>query len=102
MQAWEGRVIRGDPAVAGHMLQATGTRNGVRSSVNFTTDKVVGNGSFGVVYAATCLETGETVSSPCRIGCACKGSEFRVHGVITATPCEQLAHGADSQQQHWS
>jgi hypothetical protein len=64
LQAWEGRVIRGDPAVAGHMLQATGTRNGVRSSVNFTTDKVVGNGSFGVVYAATCLETGETVSSP--------------------------------------
>jgi glycogen synthase kinase 3 beta len=61
-QAWEGRVIRGDPAVAGHMLQATGTRNGVRSSVNFTTDKVVGNGSFGVVYAATCLETGETVA----------------------------------------
>ena len=80
-QAWEGRVIRGDPAVAGHMLQATGTRNGVRSSVNFTTDKVVGNGSFGVVYAATCLETGETVSNPV---CGQSGSTSFNHVVVKA------------------
>lgn len=29
--------------------------------MNYTTDDVAGNGSFGVVYKATCQETGETV-----------------------------------------
>lgn len=55
-------MIRGDPSNAGHIIQASGTRDGVRSSVNYSTERIVGNGSFGVVYQATCLETGETVS----------------------------------------
>ena len=32
-----------------------------RQTINYSTERVVGSGSFGVVFQATCLETGETV-----------------------------------------
>ena len=31
-------------------------------TIHFSTDRVVGNGSFGVVFQATCLETNELVA----------------------------------------
>jgi glycogen synthase kinase 3 beta len=59
---WEGRVIRGDPASVGHIIQASGGAGAARQTINYSTERVVGNGSFGVVFQATCLETGETVA----------------------------------------
>ena len=60
-QVFEGRVVRGDPNACGHIIQASGGSGANRQTINFTTERVVGNGSFGVVFQATCLETGETV-----------------------------------------
>lgn len=39
----------------------TTTRSSSKQQLNYATERVVGNGSFGVVFQATCLETGETV-----------------------------------------
>ncbi len=33
-----------------------------KQTINYSTERIVGNGSFGVVFQATCLESGETVS----------------------------------------
>ena len=55
-------MIRGDPASVGHIIQASGGAGAARRTINYSTERVVGNGSFGVVFQATCLETGETVS----------------------------------------
>lgn len=63
-QVFEGRVVRGDPNACGHIIQASGGTGAHRQTINFSTERVVGNGSFGVVFQATCLETGETVRTP--------------------------------------
>jgi hypothetical protein len=59
--------VEGDPASASHVVRSSppAGASGPGSDgpeYNFATARVVGNGSFGVVYQATCLETGETVS----------------------------------------
>lgn len=64
-QVFEGRVVRGDPNACGHIIQASGGTGVNRQTINFSTERVVGNGSFGVVFQATCLETGETVRTCC-------------------------------------
>lgn len=61
VQVYEGRVVEGDPSVCGHVISTTATSGTSRSTINYSTERVVGNGSFGVVFQATCLETGETV-----------------------------------------
>jgi glycogen synthase kinase 3 beta len=33
-----------------------------RGSISYAAERVIGNGSFGVVYQATVIETGETVA----------------------------------------
>ena len=62
-QVYEGRVVEGDPGVCGHVISTTASGGGSQQSINYSTERVVGNGSFGVVFQATCLETGETVST---------------------------------------
>ncbi|KAA6418856.1 MAG: glycogen synthase kinase 3 [Trebouxia sp. A1-2] len=59
---YEGRVVEGDPSVCGHVISTTASGGSNRQSINYSTERVVGNGSFGVVFQATCLETGETVA----------------------------------------
>jgi hypothetical protein len=61
-QFFEGKLVEGDLKTGGHILQATSGSGPNRQVYNYSTDRVVGNGSFGVVFQATCLETGETVS----------------------------------------
>lgn len=61
VQVYEGRVVEGDPSVCGHVISTTASNGLSRSTINYSTERVVGNGSFGVVFQATCLETGETV-----------------------------------------
>lgn len=56
-------MVEGDPSVCGHVISTTASGGGNRQSINYSTERVVGNGSFGVVFQATCLETGETVST---------------------------------------
>ena len=55
--------MEGDPASASHVVRSSPPAScpGGGPEYNFATQRVVGNGSFGVVYQATCLETGETV-----------------------------------------
>ncbi len=59
---FEGRVTEGDPAAAGHVVTTIGGAGAARQTIRYRTERVVGNGSFGVVYEARCLETGETVA----------------------------------------
>jgi hypothetical protein len=61
LQVFEGRVTEGDPNSVGHVITTTGGPPTNRQSIRYVTERVVGNGSFGVVYQARCLETGETV-----------------------------------------
>ncbi len=56
-------MVEGDPSVCGHVICTTASGGSNRQSINYSTERVVGNGSFGVVFQATCLETGETVSA---------------------------------------
>eukprot|EP00884_Botryococcus_braunii_P005826 jgi/Botrbrau1/15244/Bobra.0149s0094.2 len=55
-------MVDGDPNACGHVICTTAGTGPNRQTINYSTERVVGNGSFGVVYQATCLETGETVA----------------------------------------
>ena len=60
---WEGRVTSGDPAGVDHIISTNSTdTTQPRQTIRYRTERVVGNGSFGVVYQARCLETGELVA----------------------------------------
>ncbi|KAI8477415.1 MAG: glycogen synthase kinase 3 [Monoraphidium minutum] len=61
-QIFEGRVVEGDGRSGGHVITAVSGSGSGKQTYNFATDRVVGNGSFGVVFQATCLETAETVA----------------------------------------
>lgn len=60
-QVFEGRVVEGDPNACGHIICTVAGSGPSRQTINYSTERVVGNGSFGVVFQATCLESGETV-----------------------------------------
>lgn len=51
-------------AVAGHIISTTiGGKNGEpKQTVSYMAERVVGTGSFGIVFQAKCIETGETVA----------------------------------------
>ncbi|KAG7034904.1 Shaggy-related protein kinase zeta, partial [Cucurbita argyrosperma subsp. argyrosperma] len=57
-------VIEGNDAVTGHIISTTiGGKNGEpKQTISYMAERVVGSGSFGVVFQAKCLETGETVA----------------------------------------
>ena len=59
---YEGRVVEGDAASGAHVLRSAPAAGAPGPEYHFSTQRVVGNGSFGVVFQATCLETGETVA----------------------------------------
>ncbi|KAI4303348.1 hypothetical protein MLD38_038993 [Melastoma candidum] len=60
----EPAVVNGNGAEAGHIISTTvGGRNGQpKQTISYMAERVVGTGSFGVVFQAKCLETGETVA----------------------------------------
>jgi glycogen synthase kinase 3 beta len=60
LQVFEGRVVENDNR-GGHVITATAGSGPSKQTYNFATERVVGNGSFGTVFQATCLETAETV-----------------------------------------
>jgi len=60
---WEGKVTCGDPASVDHVISTFSTDGTTPiRSIRYRTERVVGNGSFGVVYQARCMDTGETVA----------------------------------------
>lgn len=62
MQVFEGRVVENDNTRSGgHVITATAGSGASKQTFNYSTERVVGNGSFGTVFQATCLETAETV-----------------------------------------
>jgi len=60
-EVFEGRLVEGSLKSGGQTLQATSGSGPNKVVYNYSTDRIVGNGSFGVVFQATCLETGEPV-----------------------------------------
>lgn len=60
----EATVVDGNGTETGHIIVTTiGGRNGQpKQTISYMAERVVGNGSFGVVFQAKCLETGETVA----------------------------------------
>ncbi|CAO2826677.1 unnamed protein product [Amaranthus hypochondriacus] len=60
----EAAVIDGNGTETGHIIVTTiGGRNGeAKQTVSYMAERIVGQGSFGVVFQARCLETGETVA----------------------------------------
>ncbi|XP_057994700.1 shaggy-related protein kinase zeta isoform X2 [Hevea brasiliensis] len=56
--------VDGNDAVTGHIISTTiGGKNGEpKQTISYMAERVVGTGSFGIVFQAKCLETGETVA----------------------------------------
>ncbi|KFM26857.1 Shaggy-related protein kinase NtK-1 [Auxenochlorella protothecoides] len=59
---FEGHVTEGDPSTVGHVITTSGGVGSAKQTIRYVTERVVGNGSFGVVFQARCVETGETVA----------------------------------------
>ncbi|XP_077229440.1 shaggy-related protein kinase eta-like [Tasmannia lanceolata] len=57
-------VIEGNGPVTGHIISTPiGGKNGEsKQTISYMAERVVGTGSFGIVFQAKCLETGETVA----------------------------------------
>ncbi|KAJ0081876.1 hypothetical protein Patl1_10478 [Pistacia atlantica] len=57
-------VVDSNDPVTGHIISTTiGGKNGEpKQTISYMAERVVGNGSFGIVFQAKCLETGETVA----------------------------------------
>ncbi|KAF8408250.1 hypothetical protein HHK36_007398 [Tetracentron sinense] len=60
----EATVVDGNETETGHIIITTiGGRNGQpKQTISYMAERVVGHGSFGIVFQAKCLETGETVA----------------------------------------
>ncbi|KAK8639617.1 hypothetical protein V6N13_137990 [Hibiscus sabdariffa] len=60
----EATVVDGNGTETGQIIVTTiGGKNGEpKQTISYMAERVVGNGSFGVVFQAKCLETGETVA----------------------------------------
>nr|XP_034918524.1 shaggy-related protein kinase eta-like isoform X1 [Populus alba] len=58
------RVADGNDPVTGHIISTTiGGKNGEpKQTISYMAERVVGTGSFGIVFQAKCLESGETVA----------------------------------------
>ncbi|CAI9269884.1 unnamed protein product [Lactuca saligna] len=58
------QVVDGNGAETGHIISTTiGGKNGEpKQTVSYMAERVVGAGSFGIVFQAKCIETGETVA----------------------------------------
>jgi protein brassinosteroid insensitive 2 len=63
-QEGEAPYAEGNDAVTGHIISTTiGGKNGEpKRTISYMAERVVGTGSFGIVFQAKCLETGETVA----------------------------------------
>lgn len=61
-QVFEAVHVEGNPNESGHVVTTASTGGRSRQTISYATERVVGNGSFGVVFQATCIETGETVA----------------------------------------
>lgn len=63
-KAMEATIISGNGTEAGQIIATTvGGRNGQpKQTISYMAERVVGTGSFGVVFQAKCLETGEAVA----------------------------------------
>lgn len=58
---FDGRVTEGDEKGTNWVMEsARPTAQGFRT-VKYTTNKTVGSGSFGIVFQAMCVETGQMV-----------------------------------------
>ncbi|KAE8674246.1 Shaggy-related protein kinase eta [Hibiscus syriacus] len=57
-------VVDGKDPVTGHIISTTiGGKDGEpKQTISYMAERVVGTGSFGIVFQAKCLETGETVA----------------------------------------
>ncbi|CAA6673020.1 unnamed protein product [Spirodela intermedia] len=57
-------VVEGNNPLTGHIISTTiGGKNGEpKQTISYMAERVVGTGSFGIVFQAKCLETGETVA----------------------------------------
>ncbi|URE44676.1 SHAGGY-related protein kinase [Musa troglodytarum] len=60
----EASVIQGNQPMTGHIISTTtGGNNGEpKQTISYMAERVIGTGSFGIVFQAKCLETGETVA----------------------------------------
>lgn len=60
----EPAIVDGNGAETGHIIVTTiGGRNGQpKQTISYMAERTVGHGSFGVVFQAKCLETGEAVA----------------------------------------
>mmetsp|Transcript_30291 Transcript_30291/g.98501 ORF Transcript_30291/g.98501 Transcript_30291/m.98501 type:complete len:419 (+) Transcript_30291:153-1409(+) len=61
-QVFEAVHVEGNPGESGHVVTTVSTGGRVRKTLSYAAERIVGNGSFGVVFQAKCIETGEIVA----------------------------------------
>ena len=65
-------VADGNDALTGHIISTTiaGKNGEPKQTISYMAERVVGSGSFGIVFQAKCLEIGEavTIKKACRTG----------------------------------
>lgn len=76
----------GDPNNVGHVITTAGGSGPSKQVIRYLTERVVGNGSFGVVFQAKCIETGETVRAAVR--------RLPLQCLLAHAPAWRLQHGA--------
>lgn len=93
-------VPSGSHAYSGHLAPASvtvptgGSRYGSsRQTISYAAERVIGNGSFGVVYQATVVETGETVAIKKVLqDKRFKNRELQIMGMLDHPDVVQLRH----------
>ncbi|XP_020400168.1 glycogen synthase kinase-3 homolog MsK-3 [Zea mays] len=87
-------IINGKGTETGHIIvTTTGGKNGQpKQTVSYMAERIVGQGSFGIVFQAKCLETGETVA----IKKVLQDKRYKNHGIALGVPVDRLVKAADS------
>jgi hypothetical protein len=92
VQVFEGRAIDSDNR-SGTVITAVAGTGPSKQTFNYATERIVGNGSFGTVFQATCLETAETVR-PGGVGGLCAGPRAVLRVCRRRAECSTWRGGA--------
>lgn len=63
-KAYDANMVDSNSSETGHIITTTigGRNNQPKQTISYAPERIVGTGSFGVVFQAKCIETGETVA----------------------------------------
>uniref|UniRef100_A0A7N2L474 Protein kinase domain-containing protein n=1 Tax=Quercus lobata TaxID=97700 RepID=A0A7N2L474_QUELO len=90
----EATVVDGNGTETGHIIVTTiwGRKGEPKQTISYMAKRVVGHGSFGVVFQAKCLETGETVATKMVLKTRYKNAELQTMHLLDQPNVVSLKH----------